>query len=284
MRKVIDVILWGAGPHKAPCTPEFLKVKHLTKNYFETTKWIFLDMSRKAIIIGGYEPDVVEHSVDNWCTFLSSLEGGAWNDNEIQVLINRPTEQIRHVISEERASHHDFVIVAFMGHGTYQNDRTELAVNVNDDIITDIELLEIANKQISLFDCCRPANTQITDVHFNINEQEQNRNNARAIYDGYITMCADQQVKMYSASIGEHAIGIRGVGNLFTNCIFDRISLEMAQNRNVTAIPVDAIGHQAANCTTYEAERRGYAQHPQIIVTPNNSQPILPIAVRSLCG
>ena len=95
-------------------------------------------MSRKAIIIGGYEPDVVEHSVVNWCTFLSSIEGGAWNENEIQVLLNSPIEQIRHVISEERASHHDFVIVAFMGHGTYQNDRTQLAVNVNDDIITEV--------------------------------------------------------------------------------------------------------------------------------------------------
>jgi hypothetical protein len=116
-------------------------------------------------------------------------------------------------------------------------------------------------------------------VNFNINEQELNRNNARAIYDGYIDLCATQQVKMYSASIGEHAIGIRGEGNLFTNCIFNRIRIEMMQNRNTTTIPADVIGLQAANCTTYEAENRRHTQHPQIIVSPNNLQHILPIAI-----
>ena len=48
----------------------------------------------------------------------------------------------------------DFAIIVFSGHGAYQR-HTILEINENGDTISENDLIGIAPRQISVFDCCR---------------------------------------------------------------------------------------------------------------------------------
>lgn len=172
-------------------------------------------MKRIALLIGNSDGlEGVKKDLVNWTRFLYSLEEGAWNSSEIITLMNPRKEELCSKIEDIRGEY-DFAIVVFSGHGEYQNGFTQLAINEKCDIIQDQYLIGIADKQITVFDCCRGIeddssllleNQQIT---FSRNGGKITRNPRyiiRNLYEKRIEQACNQQVLLYSCDVGESSM------------------------------------------------------------------------------
>lgn len=172
-------------------------------------------MKRIALLIGNSDGlEGVKKDLVNWRRFLYSLKGGAWNFSEIITLMNPRKEELCSKIENIRGKY-DFAIVVFSGHGEYQNGFTELAINEKYDIIQDQDLIGIADKQITVFDCCRGIeddssllleNQQITFSRDGGTLKRNPRPIIRNLYEKRIEQACNQQVQLYSCNVGESSM------------------------------------------------------------------------------
>lgn len=166
-------------------------------------------MRRRALLLGnskglgGVKKDIV-----NFKAFLLGNHGGAWYDREIDVLMNPSRTLLMDTINRIKAEENDFVITMFSGHGGYQRG-TVLEINGDGDVIMDNALLNMAPKQISIYDCCR-AVCDYTEEREVLNEvktfsRDDVKLAARRFYESRIESAAVQQNRLYACSIGQCA-------------------------------------------------------------------------------
>lgn len=127
-------------------------------------------MNRKALIIS--VPDTLNQTdlpgtkIDsvNWYTYLTSLVGGAWDDEEIIRLENPSSADVLSTVKRLSDLNIDFGFVAFSGHG-YVKNIPQIGILKNQIILHDgKELssndLSISRKGIVLLDSCREVVNQ----------------------------------------------------------------------------------------------------------------------------
>ena len=165
-----------------------------------------------------------------WQSFLTSLPGGAWNDDEIIVLKNPSKTTLKSSLI--LAKYSDFAIIAFSGHGFVRRDdfldipETFLYLNESEDhsesIISEYELNPGTPRCVLSFDCCRKIETSALaesfndEVNFN-GVSESVRNYFRMEYERQIMCCEKGCTRLYAASLDESASDQPSFTQILTN-------------------------------------------------------------------
>lgn len=202
-------------------------------------------MKKKAFILGNMDSNLgVQKDIDYFTGFLKSLEGGAWNDSEIDIIKNPSKLSLLKQIDLYRNAKYDYFLFLFGGHGDTYNGKTHISPSSEHDYdISEDYFDKISNKQLSIFDCCRMTR-QIKSHTFStegaIFESATNnfsREEARKIYHECLQSAVDQSLKLYSCSVDEYAQD--DDGGLYTqNLIRSAQQVSNKSVRTVSAIQV----------------------------------------------
>lgn len=174
-------------------------------------------MKRLAILIqSGLSGDdyLTEVTLDiaGWYRHLISLEGGAWEEDEIILLKNPSKFLFEKTIS--RAQKADFAIVVFSGHGLVFADESgfpETFVYINDSDNKDESLVPVKNlnpgtpRCILSIDCCRKIAEK--PLGKSMSSFSETIDNKRLIYRDYyervVLNCEKGCCRIYSAGLDE---------------------------------------------------------------------------------
>ncbi|KAA6318059.1 hypothetical protein EZS27_031881 [termite gut metagenome] len=236
-------------------------------------------MKRKAILFGNTN-GLQGVSVDllNYEKFLQLSEGGAWDDNEIITLPNPSKWQLKALIASAKLDATDFVFVVYSGHGGY-NRSTILEINGEGETIDEKDLWNIAPRQITILDCCRGTESELTPIEKSVKSLNDSivgstRSLIRTAYNKRIMSASIQQVKLYSCSIGETSIDTgRNGGGLYTKNLFQAI------NDSVYAdyLTINDAHAKACIYTSQEAkEKHNHEQNPDSsVIRCSHSQQLI---------
>lgn len=221
-------------------------------------------MRKIALLIGnsdgleGVKIDLVE-----WEKFLISPIGGAWERNEIKMIMNPQKCELLSYINELRKTKaYDFAIVVYSGHGGYDR-KTILEINRQGETINETDLFSIAPKQISVFDCCRC----LVDRHEPIYESQRTFSTGgilshlqkiRNAYNQRIRQAIPQQVCLYACRIGETALDTES-GALYIQTLLRQAKL-FPNNEEFRT--VEEIHKDASRLTYIKGLLKKHTQHP----------------------
>lgn len=162
-------------------------------------------MKRKALLIGntgGLNGVILD--VERMASFLKSRSGGAWFASEIETLVNPTKVGLQSSLLRIRALAPDYVTVMFTGHGAHER-QTILQLNNSGETIEESALLNLARRQVSIFDCCRvvPEQFQKSSVALDSLSFRESYDPVRERYDARIMQAIPQQVRLYGCAIGQ---------------------------------------------------------------------------------
>ena len=166
-------------------------------------------MKRRALLIGNSRGLAgVKRDIANFQAFLMGRYGGAWRRGEIETMMNPTLADLKSKLSVIKAERNDFVIVMFSGHGGYERT-TVLEINGQNEIIDDTELLGLAPRQISIFDCCRAVCGYQEEREMLVERKlfsvTDSIDTIRHRYDSRIMQAIPQQGRLYACKIGQCA-------------------------------------------------------------------------------
>ncbi|RUM46234.1 MAG: hypothetical protein DSY46_00470 [Hydrogenimonas sp.] len=194
-------------------------------------------MKRRALIIGNSgEPEEylegVKKDVQNYNKFLKSNMGGKWYENEIILSLDETKEQVLKKLEDIKKENNDFVFLLFSGHGSYSSWKECRKLYLYNDFIYENELINIANKQITILDTCAGVENDIpfekTVIAMeSLGERYKFHKDYRAMYQEAIIKCPNQQVILYSSSIDESSQDDSELGGYFAYNL-----LKVALNNN----------------------------------------------------
>jgi hypothetical protein len=237
-------------------------------------------MKRKALLIGNtYGLQGVKVDLNNFRNFLTSPQGGAWNNDEIVVMSDPTLEELKRKIGLIRFLRPDYAVVMFSGHGEQKRD-TSLVINKSGEEISENEFNEIADRQLSIFDCCRAYPERLVKSGVALDTSAvfammESHDDVRARYDKRIMQARAQHAKLYSCSKGQYSYDTAEGGIYLVNL------LNASRNLGQDQFKLVGVAHQEAVPTTQrQAEQQGGKQDPDsflIKCIPNDS---LIIAIR----
>ena len=208
-------------------------------------------MKRKALLIGNSNGLAgVKLDISNFTKFLMSDVGGQWYDTEIITKMNPTKVGLLNTIASLKNENPDFVFVLFSGHGAFNNN-TILELNANEEYIRETDLIGIAKRQISIFDCCR----NVIDLkEYDLSESTRMIKafsataNIRHRYEMRIMQAIEQQIQLYACSINESSLDTEK-GGMYTKNL-----LSSARPSYEDSYKLVGIAHQeAAEKTKTEA-------------------------------
>ena len=166
-------------------------------------------MKRRALLIGNSRGLAgVKRDIANFQAYLMGRYGGAWRRGEIIPLMNPSLAELRSQLNTVKAEQNDFVIVMFSGHGGYERT-TVLEINGQDEVINDTELMGLAPRQISIFDCCRALCSYQEEREMLMERKlfsvTDSADTIRQRYDSRIMQAIPQQDRLYACKIGQCA-------------------------------------------------------------------------------
>lgn len=159
-------------------------------------------MKRSALLIGnsgGLEGVAID--LDRTSSFLKSSLGGQWRDTEITRLLNPSRRQVDEVLGRIRAARVDYNFFLFTGHGCHAG-QTQLSLNDHEKI-EESAFYGIADRQLSIFDCCRVVSQVLTKALEARAMSFDSISSTRERYEQRIMQAAKQHSKLYSCSLGE---------------------------------------------------------------------------------
>ncbi|MGJ3348256.1 caspase family protein [Morganella sp. Je.2.23] len=224
-------------------------------------------MKRKALIIANADGlPGVDVDVTNIRTFLTSISGGGWFDDEIEILRSPLKSNLISKLSGVRGCY-DFTIVFFAGHGGNNRGRNLLFLNSYNEYITDSDISNLSERQINIIDCCRSPVADYELVKLSescvaglesYSDEYLSLDEARAKYEERVKKSPTQQVTLYACSEGEYSSDTKN-GGLYTSAF-----LEKAANCNKKQAFQTALAcHTAISSqVTMQAQKFGNNQHP----------------------
>lgn len=162
-------------------------------------------MKKRILFIGNNDglPGVNKDFI-NYISFFKSDVGGAWDHLEIVSQMQPSLKELKSKISELKDLNLDFAIVIYSGHGG-QKRETVLEINANNEKISESELKNIANRQVTIYDCCRTYPilefSEMYDQRIIKSASVDSR--VRQRYEARLMQAIPQQISLYSCSIGE---------------------------------------------------------------------------------
>lgn len=162
-------------------------------------------MKRKALLIGNTGGlNGVALDVERTSEFLKNRVGGAWFESEIEVLMNPRKAALQISLQRLKVQAPDYVVLLFSGHGAYQR-QTILELNNYEETIEESALLNLAPRQLSIFDCCRVVSEQIqkSTIALDALSFRESYDPLRERYDARIMQAVPQQARLYGCAIGQ---------------------------------------------------------------------------------
>lgn len=182
----------------------------------------------------------ISKDVEDFRNYLISNAGGAWNPKEIFSQQNPSLSLLRSHIASLREQKFDYVVFYYTGHGSYERG-TCLYINENDEYIKESEVLNLAPKQLSLFDCCRviqESSTEglVTTFDEAVKNASYDHQRFRDRFDSLVKAALPQQVKLYACRIGEKATATRD-GSLYTQGLLETArNIDASQDANIITV------------------------------------------------
>lgn len=211
-------------------------------------------MKRRILLFGNTSGlPGVSVDIDHYVSFFTSDYGGAWNQDEIIVRINPELTSLRSELLALSRSNLDYLIVVYSGHGGWERN-TILEINEDEETISEIEINNIARKQLTILDCCRSSVELEKSALLEFSTRSMPRDVIRRKYEDKIKEAIAQNIRLYACKIGETATDTPEGGVYSVNLIKSALNLNGFRSKTV------GICHQ-------EAHRRiknlGYAQNPE---------------------
>lgn len=244
-------------------------------------------MKRIALLIGNSNGlPGVNLDIANWKKFLMTDKGGLWYENEIRILMNPEKIALLSCIKAIKDSKPDFAIIVFSGHGAYRRSMsTVLEINKQKEKIDENNLIGIAPRQISVFDCCREVlSEELLELQNPVQifpEGGVLQRNMRPYYEARIMNAMPQQVLLYACSVGESTIDT-GRGGIYT----DNLLRCSSSFRSGECYKLVKDVHNEASYWTRTATLTSYdhTQHPELILkTECPLEPQLIIGINPEC-
>lgn len=235
-------------------------------------------MKRKAIIIGNSRNlNATPLDMLRFTKFLMSLQGGAWEKEEIVECMDKSADEILKVIGDIKAEDNDYVIVYFTGHGGVQGD-TILEVNPASELLKENSFFGLAPRQLNILDCCRCTITTTLSIYGSSRSispmQSTLRDEVRKEYDELVMNAAPQLVRMYSCREGESSWPSKDGSYYTINLIW--CAKDLLNNNSVVRVYQchEATAVKTAADVQNDLKRD---QHPDIFPTKCLAQAELPI-------
>jgi len=180
-------------------------------------------MKKKAVII--VTPNLPDHDklpgatmdADAWKSFLISPEGGAWKDEEINVMSDTSKEIIELTLNLHKLMNLDYALIAFSGHGHYKilpdrNTETRMFIS-KDDYLTEHTLTVRAKRELVVMDACRQYGGEVIEettkmAHFANRETilaEDRFAKAREAYEKALVLSPEGRTLIYSCTLNQAA-------------------------------------------------------------------------------
>lgn len=241
-------------------------------------------MKNKAIIIANTVGlPGVDVDIENINSFLTSVEGGAWDKDDIVMYKNPSREGLKAKLSAIRNTY-DFVIVFFTGHGGQNKNSDLLFLNEKNECISVSDINNLALRQINIIDCCR---SEVTDEELstmfesvaaleNYNGERLNKISARLKYKRRIMASSPQQITLFACSDSEYSMDTKN-GGLYTSSLINKAySFPQVDKAFQTALAT----HTAISSkVTSKAKALGNKQNPDYLSPrlPEDKQLIISI-------
>jgi hypothetical protein len=190
--------------------------------------------------------------VGKFMRFLMSLQGGAWEDSEIICCPDPSRNGLLNSLKMIRKSNADYAVVMFSGHGGYRHE-TVLEINSHGETITVSDLLYLAPRQLSIFDCCRVIEKQylrdsiLSKSTMAFSAGDEIRPAIRKKYEARILQSIPQQSVLYACSVNECSYDSK------SGAVYIDKLIEVADNAsNAEFMTVGQAHQKAASLTTDE--------------------------------
>ncbi|WP_300686229.1 caspase family protein [Chryseobacterium sp.] len=161
-------------------------------------------MKKKILLIGNTDGlPGVKIDVQNYKAYFKSNIGGNWHNDEIIEKIDAKKTDIISTLENLKNNKLDYLIIIFSGHGGMQRS-TLLAINPEEEVISELELNNICDKQVTILDCCRVYPQNISEsIQNNTLTKSFSVSGTRAKFEHRILQASPQQIKIYSCAPGE---------------------------------------------------------------------------------
>ena len=233
-------------------------------------------MKRFAFMLGNTDGLAgVKKDLHRFKSFLESDIGGAWErDDEIFCHCDLTYDEVMPIIETIRNESYDYVVFYFSGHGGMKRS-TELCLNANGDILSECELSGLANKQLSIYDCCRVFPKMVkTATNFALDESVESYLSRRRLYrkrfDALIADASEQDVRLYACHPDRYANDTSDGG------VYTKHLLDVAEIQSLTGDVFVKKAHTLATNAVVidpDAFSNGVIQYPDITINTKDCPP-----------
>lgn len=245
-------------------------------------------MKRLAMLIGNTNGlPGIHKDLEDFGRFLCSNTGGAWNpDLEIIKSYNILLEELKKTLDEVKNAKLDYFIFYYSGHGGLNRTSGETILELNKfgECIDEIEISNLADRQLNIFDCCRALPEKIEKSLVEDSAQFSVENcslKIRDIYNARIMQADKQQISLYACSKLECA-NATGEGSIYTQNL-----IKAAKSCDSGEVLVLDAHRAACTPTRQKASKLGEKQNPDYKANPfipEEKQLILSISTFHLQG
>lgn len=221
-------------------------------------------MKKLALLIGNTNNlKGVEKDIYYFKTYLKSSIGGAWNDDEIQCALDTRLLNLNTYLKNVKKYEPDYLIFYFSGHGGMDNKGvTHLEINSNKETISECNIVNIAKRQLNIFDCCRvnvlepPRLDGIDERMFSC--YSTNLNRCRQFFEAKILATPPQNITLYACDKGQESI------DTFNGGVYTQALLESAYElSDIMDVRIGDVHNQ----TVKKIQFRNYQQTPRGTIT-----------------
>lgn len=237
-------------------------------------------MKRKAILIGNTSGlNGVKIDLNNLSSFLKSNKGGAWKDNEIELIVDEKKHVLLEKIDSFKRQSFDYATVIFSGHGGQERE-TVLELNASGEKIEETLLRKIAPRQLNIYDCCRAYSSTLAK---SLGLESASFSEAvldsvdmiRQRYNDRIMQSIEQQALLFSCKIGQVSYDTPAGGVYALNLLKSAMRL-----RDDEKFKLVGIAHQEAVEPTLEnSKNEPRVQQPESILPKCLSEQQLIISI-----
>lgn len=236
-------------------------------------------MKRRAILFYNDDGELkTKKDIDDMVSFLVSPTGGCWDDGrEIMCRKNVKKSELMSVVEKTRKECIDYLFLYFSGHGGFA--RTSfIELNPDGERVSTNFLLNLADRQLSILDCCRSMvdvekRAFAMDSIYEAIGANICREAIRDAFDRRVMAAYPQSMTLYACHVGEYAYDY-GAGGVYTQNL-----LATTESFPDGFLLASTAHMEAYDMTVRETQNERRVQHPDFAMAKLPSRFQLPFAI-----
>jgi len=239
-------------------------------------------MNRLSLLIGATHGglEMVSNDIAKMSSYLKSVTGGAWNDDEVMEIVDEPLVLIERILLTIKKNKPDFLLTYWSGHGGYSKRYEELLIEVTEkEAIRESNLLGLAQKQLLIFDTCNVIledaglESFTESLKHRITASAIDRVKARKYYEELIAASGGIQIA-YSCNISEYSTADDILGSIYTNAIIKQSKAWFSRQTSKGNVTIKEATRLAENACAR------YSQHPKMTGPKIDQRLYYPFAIK----